>query len=194
MSDMRTDCEIAEESLARLPEYSEIPIRFEVRSLFEIEGDDPDSAVLVEQSVEPPWIKDYDAIKGEGPTGWPERWDVTNWGLLAAYVDGRRVAGCVLAHNTDGVNKLEGRDGMIVLWDLRVHPDWRGRGIGHRPFESAVQWARDRQCRRLKIETQNINVAACRFYERQGCRLSSISRSACEDCPEEVELVWSLAL
>ncbi|MCK4414487.1 MAG: GNAT family N-acetyltransferase, partial [Candidatus Eisenbacteria sp.] len=183
-----------EESLARLPEHSKIPIRFEVRSLFDIEGDDPDSAVLVEHTVETPWIKDYDAIKGAGPTRWPKRWDITNWGLLAAYVDGQRVAGCVLAHNTDGVDKLERRDDVVVLWDLRVHPDYRGRGIGRGLFEAAVQWASDRQCRELKLETQNINVPACRFYERQGCRLSSINRSAYEACPEEVELIWSLAL
>ena len=194
MSDKRTDCEIVEERLARLAEHSEIPIRFEVRTVFEVKGDDPVSAVLVERSVEPPWIKDYDAVQGEGPTCWPKRWDVTNWGLLAAYVGGRRLAGCVLAYNTDGVNKLEGRDDVVAVWDLRVHPDHRERGIGHKLFEAAVQWGRDRQCRELKVETQNINVPACRFYKRQGCRLSSIDRSAYEACPEEVELIWSLAL
>ena len=191
---MPTDCEIVEESLARLAEYGEIPIRFEVRSLFEIKGENPDSAVLVERPVEHPWVKDYDAIKGEGPTRWAERWDITNWGLLAAYVDERRVAGCVLAWNTDGISKLEGRDDMVVMWDLRVHPDYRGNGIGRRLFEAAVQWARDLRCRELQVETQDINVPACRFYERQGCHLLSINRNAYEAYPEEVELIWSLVL
>ena len=71
MGDRRMDCEIVEETLVRLAEHSEIPIRFEVRTLFEVIGDDPASAVLVERSVEPPWIKDYDAVQGEGPTRWP---------------------------------------------------------------------------------------------------------------------------
>ena len=185
---------IVEESLDRLPEYGDIPIRFEVRSLFEIEGDDPVSAVLVEQTVEHPWIKDYDAIEGEEPKHWPGRWDVSNWGLLTAYVNSRRVAGCVLAHNTDGVNKLEGRDDVAVMWDLRVHPDFRRKGIGKELFDAAVFWAKGRQCRELKVETQNINVPACRFYERQGCRLSSIKRFAYKEFPEEIELIWRLSL
>jgi len=46
----------------------------------------------------------------------------------------------------------------------------------------------------LKVETQNINVPACRFYEKQGCHLSSINRNAYKAFPEEVELIWSLAL
>ena len=100
----------------------------------------------------------------------------------------------MLAHNTDGVNKLEGRDDVVAVWDLRVYPDYRGKGIGHKLFEAAVKWARGRQCRELKVETQNINVPACRFYEQQGCRLSSINRFAYEAFPEEVELIWSLEL
>ena len=191
---MRMDCKITEETLARLADYGKIPIRFEVRSLFEIEGDTPDSAILVERPLEQTWIKDYDAIKGEGPTRWPKRWDTSNWGLLVARVEDRIVGGCVLAHNTNGVNKLEGRDDVVAVWDLRVHPDYRRRGIGHLLFEAAVEWAKDRHCRELKIETQNINVSACRFYEQQGCRLSAINRSAYEAFPEEVELIWSLAL
>ena len=194
MGDTTADCEIVEESLTRLAEHGEIPIQFEVRSVLEIEGDDPDSAILLERQLKQTWIKDYDAIEGEGPTRWARRWDVSNWGLLAAFVEGRRVAGCVLAYNTDGVNKLEGRDDVVAVWDIRVHPDYRGRGIGRRLFDAAVQWARDRHCRELRVETQNINVPACRFYERQGCRLSSINRSAYEAFPEEVELIWSLHL
>jgi ribosomal protein S18 acetylase RimI-like enzyme len=191
---MTRECEIIEEPLARLVEYGEIPIRFEVRSLFEIQGDVPESALLVEQQVDPPWVKDYDAIEGEGPRHWPTQWDLSNWGLLAAYVDKRRVGGCVLAYNTDGVDKLEGRDDVVMMWDIRVHPDCRGTGIGRTLFEAASRWAQDRCCQELRIETQNINVPACRLYRRQGCRLSSINRFAYEALPEEVELIWSVAL
>jgi GNAT superfamily N-acetyltransferase len=186
--------EIVGEPLARLDAHGEIPIRFEVRSVFEVHGDDPETAVLVEQRVERPWVKDYDAIRGAAPIHWATRWDVSNWGLLAAHVDGRRVAGCVLAYKTEGVHKLEGRDDLVELWDLRVHPDFRGKGIGHALFHAAAAWARSRQCTELKIETQNINVPACRFYKRQGCRLSAIKRFAYEAFPEEIELNWSLFL
>lgn len=185
---------IAEEPLDRLPEYGSIPIGFEVVSLFRIEGDDPESAVLREEPVPQPWFKDYDADEGEGPTRWQKRRDVSNWGLLAAYEGDTRIGGCVLAHKTEGLVKLEGRDDITALWDLRVLPKWRGKGAGRELFRAAVEWASERNCSQLKIETQNINVAACRFYEKQGCRLAAINRGAYHKFPDEVELIWTLEL
>ena len=81
---------------------------------------------------------------------------------------------------------------MVVLSDLRVHPDYRDRGIGRELFQAAVRWGKERGCKLLKVETQNINVPACRFYARQGCVLGSVNRFAYPDLPEEVELVWVL--
>ncbi len=50
------------------------------------------------------------------------------------------------------------------------------------------------ECAELKIETQNINVPACRFYARQGCRLSAIVSHAYAEFPDEIQLIWRLAL
>ena len=188
------NCRIAEEPVTHLGAYGEIPIKFEVQSVFEIDGDDPNTATLVEKPLAQPWIKDYDVFEREGPTHWSRRWDISNWGMLAAYANEQLVGGCVLAYNTDSVNKLEDRDDLVALWDLRIHPDYRRKGIGSQLFEAAIQWARERQCRELKIETQNINVPACRFYKRQGCHLCSIDRSAYDECPEETELIWGITL
>ena len=43
---------------------------------------------------------------------------------------------------------------------------------------------------RLKVETQNINVPACRFYEAQGCILRAIDRCAYPQLPNEVRMLW----
>ncbi len=64
---------VVEEPLDRLAEHAEIPIRFEVASFFEVEGDDPASVYLRERRAEPAWVKDYDALKGEGTTRWAEQ-------------------------------------------------------------------------------------------------------------------------
>jgi hypothetical protein len=42
----------------------------------------------------------------------------------------------------------------------------------------------------MEIETQNNNVAACRFYAKQGCILSSINPDAYPDFPDEVQMIW----
>ena len=46
----------------------------------------------------------------------------------------------------------------------------------------------------MKVETQNINVPACRFYARMGCELGTIDRFAYPDLPGETQLLWHLDL
>jgi GNAT superfamily N-acetyltransferase len=176
-----------------LAPHAQISIAFVVDRVFDLTLDDGGlrGLSLSEVSVESPWIKDYDAEADEGPTRWPKRFDVTNWGLLAAHDGERRVGGAVIAYNSDRVNMLEGRSDLAVLWDLRVAPQARSTGIGTLLFRASEEWARDRGCTTLKVETQNINVAACRFYRRMGCELRSLNRFAYPDLPTEIQLIWS---
>ncbi len=90
------------------------------------------------------------------------------------------------------VDAREDRDDLIVLQDMRIDPEYRRRGIGSRLFTRAVEWAQQEECRQMKVETQNINVPACRFYAAQGCELGVINRHAYSDFPEEVQLLWYL--
>ena len=180
------------------PEYASIPISYQVESMFRIEPVDGGLGGLTftEEPVDPPWLNDYD--KGDTAArirGW-HRWDLSNWRVLVAYDAERPVGGAVLAFDTEGVNMLEGRTDLAVLWDLRVHPDHRRRGIGTALFRRAVDLARCRGCTRLKIETQNVNVPTCRFYARQGCRLTGINCYGYEPEPDRFEtvLIWGLDL
>lgn len=190
--DAGAEIAILEEPLENLIDYGQIPIRFTVRTVFDVMGDEPETAQLVERPLADHWVKDYD--EGEEPRRWRIQWNISNWGLLCAYAGNRRVGGCVIAYKTAGVNMLERRDDLAVLWDFRVHPQIRGQGIGGSLFAAAVHWARSKGCRELKVETQNINVPACRFYARQGCRLKAINRGVYADFPEEIQLIWCLAL
>ena len=52
---------------------------------------------------------------------------------------------------------------------------------------------------RLMVETQNVNVPACRFYRAMGCELGEIDRygywgAAEVDVTQEVMLLWYLDL
>jgi ribosomal protein S18 acetylase RimI-like enzyme len=89
---------------------------------------------------------------------------------------------------------LEGRDDLAVLWDLRVAPEARGRGVGSALFREVEAWARTRGCRELKVETQNVNVAACRFYAHMGCSLGALNSHAYPEVPDEVQLLWYRSL
>lgn len=148
---------------------------------------------LEERALIAPWMKDYDEIPGNHPTDWPRQFDLSNWGLLSARVGERWIGGAVLAWKTAGVDRLEGRDDRAVLWDLRVEPASRRLGVGDRLFAAAVRWAEARGCREVDVETQNVNVPACRFYARQGCTLRAVDREAYPDLPGEVQLTWSRA-
>ena len=178
-------------SEAALVEYGSIPIRFEVREAMDVEATEPSAGFhLTPHSVAQPYVKDYDSGTDEGPTGWPLRFDTSPWILLLARSDGQAIGGAAVACRTPGLTMLEGRSDLAVLWDLRVHPDARRRGLGTALFVAAEAWARDGGYEQLKIETQHLNVPACRFYARQGCTLRGVRRGAYADCPDEVQLLW----
>jgi GNAT superfamily N-acetyltransferase len=149
---------------------------------------------LTETGVSSPYVKDYDALEGAGPHCWPGRFDVSNWALIGARQNGASAGGAVIATRTPGLHMLGDRDDVAVLWDIRVSPRERGRGIGSALFRAAGDWAGARGCRWLKIETQNVNVPACRFYQKMGCTLGAIDRFAYPGLPGEVQLLWWKAL
>jgi GNAT superfamily N-acetyltransferase len=184
--------EIIEEPIIAAAELARVPIAFNVESVFDVvpRGGGLGGLILSERRVDVPYVKDYDAAEGEHPAQWAGRFDTSNWGLIGARSGGVRVGGAVIAFNTQGVNMLEGRKDLAVLWDIRVAPEARGRGVGYGLFRAAEAWASVRGCKQLKIETQNINVPACRFYARQGCVLGAINRFAYRELPEEVQLLW----
>jgi GNAT superfamily N-acetyltransferase len=184
--------EVIEEPLAALADYARIPIAFAVGEIFDVAVRDGGLGgfALAERRLAAPYVKDYDAVESEHPAQWARRFDVSNWGLLAAHSAGGRVGGAVVAFDTPGVNMLEGRKDLSVLWDIRVAPEARGRGVGAALFRAAERWAAARGCRQLKIETQNTNAPACRFYARQGCELGVINRFAYPELPHEVQLLW----
>jgi len=178
--------------MAALTEYAAVSIAFKVDSILEVSlgKSVPGDFVITERRLDVPYIKDYDAIDGERPAQWTERFDVSEWGLISAHSNDRRVGGTVIALNTAGVDMLEGRDDLAVLWDIRVRPELRGQGIGTALLHAAETWAAKRGCRQIKVETQNINVPACRFYARHGFVLASVNRSAYKELPDEIQLLW----
>jgi GNAT superfamily N-acetyltransferase len=186
------DYKTVEEPVSYLAEYGRLPISFRVERIFEVTPvhGGLGGLTLTERGVDLPYVKDYDVIAGNAPECWAACLDLSNWGVLSCLVRGCRAGGAVLAFDTEGLDMLEGRKDLAVLWDLRVDPDRRRQGVGRSLFRAAEAWARARGCRQLKAETQNINVPACRFYAEQGCVLKAINQLAYPDCPDETQLLW----
>jgi len=184
--------ELAEQAMTALPDYARVPMTFTVDRVLDVTNRDGGSGgfVLSERRLEVPYEKDYDAIAGEGPSQWARRFDVSKWALFTARVANRIVGGATVAFDTPGLTMLEGRRDLAVLWDIRVSPDARRQGAGSALFERVEVWARLHGCRQIKVETQNTNVSACRFYERQRCQLRAIHRAAYPELPEEIQLLW----
>lgn len=173
---------------ADLTAYGSVSAAFEVSTILDVEQH-LEGYWLKERRIDRPFVKDYDLIPGNDPSSWPGRFAVATWSMLAASVDGVRLGAAVVVPDAATVlTTIEGRD-AAVLWDLRVAPQHRGEGVGRALFAMAERWARAQGKRQLLVETQNINVAACRFYEAMACDLINMEHAAYPEFPEEVRLI-----
>jgi GNAT superfamily N-acetyltransferase len=88
-------------------------------------------------------------------TGWQRR-----DGFLAAEEDGRVRGYVALTAQTE--------HGIAWVGDLVVDRPWRRRGMGTALLQTAAQWARDHELRRLMIEVQTKNYPAIRLCRSCG--------------------------
>jgi len=181
---------LTEEPGSWLPHYGAVRSRFRVESRLVAEPTGTGGFTLREEPVAKPWWKDYDVAAGGGPATWGQYFDLRRWGFLAAWIGDRLVGCAAVVTDAPELFLLEGRRDLAMLWDLRVEAELRGTGIGRALLEDAARWARQRGARELRIETQDINVRACRFYERMGCWLERVTPRAYTEFPDEVQFLW----
>ncbi|MHC4642559.1 MAG: GNAT family N-acetyltransferase [Planctomycetota bacterium] len=178
------------------PLYSSISSSFMVESIYRV--DEIDRGLgglhLVESKIETPYQKDYNAADGDTVAAWAQEFDLGDWGIFLARDNDKPVGGAAVAVDSDvfPMNKFQ-REDMAVLWDIRINPDARGRSVGRKLFLHAAEWAKSKGYGQLGLETQNINVPACKFYARMGCKLGAIHRYGYAGCPpvaDEAMLLW----
>ena len=190
--------EITQVGAEGLTDYARVPIRFRVDSVLRVTAVEGGlgGLLLREDAPAEHYTKNYDAWDEEPPARWDQVHDLTNWGIFLARDEGRAVGGAAGVTRSPKLQMLLARDDVAVLWDIRVHPDHRRRGIGAGLFQRVVQWAREHECTQLRIETQNVNVRACRFYAAQGCRLGAVCCEAYREprLRHETMLLWYLDL
>lgn len=179
--------------------YATIPMTVDVHSVLQVApiAEGLGGLALREEKIETPYVKDYDGDVGNAPPLWSGQFDLQNWGIFLGFHENTAVAGMAIACNVPDSDLCDGRNDLAVLWDIRVHPDFRHQGFGTHVFQHGISWAREQGCVQFKIETQNINIPACRFYAKQGCYLGAIHQQAYQLTPQvqhETMLLWYLDL
>jgi GNAT superfamily N-acetyltransferase len=109
--------------------------------------------------------------------------------VLIAEVDGQAAGVAALSHDTV--------DRRAIVRHLYVDRGQRKQGIGGALMEAMVARARDWQVRCLWLETQDVNFAAIRFYERAGFQWCGLDRSLDEhdgSATDETAVFYMLSL
>ena len=181
------------------PQYDSIPMRFDVKSYYKIEKINRGLGgfALVETPVEP-YIKDFCVgYDDDTVVDWEQRFDISKWGFFMAFDGDRPVGAATIASRDKQVNMLSDRDDLAVLWDIRVDEAYKRKGVGQGLFDMAADWSRSQGLVQMKIECQNNNVPAVKFYHKQGAILSVIDEYAYYNEPEyrhETMFIWFLDL
>ena len=183
--------EIRQENHRSLSEYAAIPTAFEAREAIRLVAVGAAPNPLPRRVISRRFRKDYDAIPGNGPAEWHARFAVDRARFMAAYEQARRVGGAVVIIEPSDVARLGGDPPFALLWDVRVAPEARGRGIGHALLRAAELVAREAGCRGIVAETQDINFAACQLYAHTGYVIRSIDPTAYPDIAGETQIVWA---
>jgi GNAT superfamily N-acetyltransferase len=182
--------DVDEERAPALTEYARVPIAFTVRDVVDVVESRPGRGTFTLQprAVERSYVKDYD--DHGGPEGWTSRFDLSHWHFFVARVAGERVGGAAVVFRAPDVGMLRGRQDVALLWDIRVTPAMRNRGVGAALMAAVEAWSAAHGAAWIEVETQNVNVPACRFYERTGFVLREAHPHAYASLPDEVQLLW----
>jgi ribosomal protein S18 acetylase RimI-like enzyme len=87
--------------------------------------------------------------------------------------------------------------GLVEITDLRVDFDHRREGLATAMLYQAINYARDREVRALRVEIPSDNVPACALFAKTGFELTGLDthRHSNHDLvKEKATLLWYLAL
>ena len=176
--------------------YDAIPMWVDVKSEYVLDKiNNGLGGILFKEVPVKNYIRDF-ANDGKA-TEYSSRFDITNWAFFMAFDDEKPIGAVTIVSKTADVHMLDGRDDITVLWDIRVADEYKHHGIGQHLFDLAADWSRSNGFKQMKIECQNNNVPACKFYHKQGAVLAKIDEYAYYDDPDsrnEVQFIWYLNL
>lgn len=176
--------------------YDQVPMLVHVKEEYSLEKiDNGLGGIVLKEIPVDEYVKDLGAY--EKATEYEKRFDISNWAFFMAFDNEKPIGAVTVASQTEGVHMIGGRQDLSILWDIRVADGYKGQGVGQNLFDLAVNWSREKGLKQMKIECQNNNVPACKFYHKQGAVLGKIDEYAYYEeleCQHEVQLIWYLNL
>ena len=76
--------------------------------------------------------------------------------------------------------------------DIAVSKSYRKSGVGTKLVEKAVEWTKSKNLCGLMLETQDVNLLACRFYSKLGFQIGGVDTMlyANFDTADEKAIFW----
>jgi len=108
-----------------------------------------------------------------------------DYAIYFYYCDSKCVGQIILHSNWNKYSFIE---------DISVLRDYRGKGIGRALINTAIEWAKQNNLCGLMLETQDINLLACRFYNNLGMKIGAVDNMLYANFPtcEEKAIFWYL--
>jgi len=173
-------------------QYDLIPMLVYVSSYYQVNKINHGlSGFTFEEVPVKPYTKDMSIY--EIASEYEEQFDISNWAVFMAFDESKAIGGITVVSRTKEVIMLSGRDDLAILWDIRIDDSYKRQGVGQSLFDMAVTWAKNQGLKQMKIECQNNNIPACKFYHKQGAVLSAIDEYAYynePECRHETQFIW----
>lgn len=106
-------------------------------------------------------------FKTNNPTAHTQVVDILNGkrGICFIAKENNYVVGYLLAEKkADQASSIR----YAELRDMKVHEDYRRKGIGSQLVERFVQWAKDKEYERLSVDVYALNEKNIGFYQKLG--------------------------
>jgi ribosomal protein S18 acetylase RimI-like enzyme len=180
--------------------YDKVPMVVHIKSKFVIKKIDRGlGGFLFEEVPVEEYSKDF--TRFEKAMDYEKHFNISGWAFFMAFDEDEPIGAVTVSARNSSCDILDKRDDICALWDIRVAKGYKHSGIGQHLFDMARAWATEEGFSQMKIECQNTNVPACRFYHKQGAQLCRIDEYAYyseyyneKDIRDEIGLIWYLDL
>ncbi|MFW9914028.1 MAG: GNAT family N-acetyltransferase [Candidatus Thorarchaeota archaeon] len=169
-------------SSENLNDFYRIDNSFKVSSVIELSMVQGEIQYEVKEVAES-WEKKYDEIRDFDPASVIDSETAV---IFLAYIEDEIAGKIVLKKHWNNFAHIE---------DIAVDRSFRRQGIGKQLLHRAIRWAREKNFPGISLETQDVNVGACRLYESCGFHIGGFDKSlykAIDKSKDEVAIYWYL--